>query len=339
MSTTSVIDSAKVEAFVGKVMADSSATFVTTLAALGDRLGLFKTLASGGPATSAEFASRAGIDERYAREWLGGMTTAGYLTHDPDTGRFALPAEHAPALAEEGGPFFFGGAYQMLLALAKIHDPLTDAFRHGGGVPQAAYDDALLGRDGAIHGRLVQQPPRARVDAGDARRAGEARAGRRTGRRRLRTWPSARAPRGGVSRESVRGLRRLRAQRRGRPNACRRGGVADRVHFEVRDAAQGATAPVRRHHDLRRGPRRARSARTAAIDSRRASTLTASTCASTPTVPRRSQENNGPMGSLFHGISILYCMTTSLANGGAGLGNARPARAPAARVRGGRRIS
>ena len=69
--------------------------------------------------------------------------TAGYLTHDPETGRFALPAEHAPALAEEGGPFFFGGAYQMLLALANLHDPLTDAFRRGGGVPQAAYDDGF----------------------------------------------------------------------------------------------------------------------------------------------------------------------------------------------------
>jgi hypothetical protein len=32
------------------------------------------------------------------------------------------------------------------------------------------------------------------------------------------------------------------------------------------------------------------------------------------------QENNGPIGALFHGISTLYCMTTSLAQGGAGLG-------------------
>ena len=34
----------------------------------------------------------------------------------------------------------------------------------------------------------------------------------------------------------------------------------------------------------------------------------------------RLEENTGPVGSLFHGISVLYCMTTSLANGGAGLG-------------------
>lgn len=140
MTTASTIDIAKVEAFSGKVLHDSSATFVTTLAAFGDRLGLFKCLAMIGPATSAELASRAGIDERYAREWLGGMTTAGYLTHVPGSGRFELPAEHAPALAEEGGPYFFGGAYEMLLALSAIYDPLTRAFQQGGGVPPSAYD-------------------------------------------------------------------------------------------------------------------------------------------------------------------------------------------------------
>ncbi|MCI0443081.1 class I SAM-dependent methyltransferase [bacterium] len=32
------------------------------------------------------------------------------------------------------------------------------------------------------------------------------------------------------------------------------------------------------------------------------------------------EENSGPLGALFHGFSIFYCMTTSLAQGGAGLG-------------------
>ena len=31
-------------------------------------------------------------------------------------------------------------------------------------------------------------------------------------------------------------------------------------------------------------------------------------------------ENVGPFGTLLYGISVLYCMTTSLAHGGAGLG-------------------
>src|SRR5262245_36899109 len=112
-TTAAMVDTERMEAFAGKVLNDSSAAFVTTLAALGDRLGLFKALASGEPSSSADLAARAGIDERYAREWLGGMASAGYVTHDPATNRFTLPAEHAPILADEGGPFFFGGAYEM----------------------------------------------------------------------------------------------------------------------------------------------------------------------------------------------------------------------------------
>jgi 2-polyprenyl-3-methyl-5-hydroxy-6-metoxy-1,4-benzoquinol methylase len=32
------------------------------------------------------------------------------------------------------------------------------------------------------------------------------------------------------------------------------------------------------------------------------------------------EENAGPLGAIFHGVSVLYCMTTSLSNGGMGLG-------------------
>jgi hypothetical protein len=89
MSVAASFDSAKQEAFVGQVLNHTSASMVTILAALGDRLGLFKTLAASGPATSAEVAARAGLVERYAREWLGGMASAGYVTYDAATKRFA----------------------------------------------------------------------------------------------------------------------------------------------------------------------------------------------------------------------------------------------------------
>src|SRR2546428_2022882 len=135
------IDSAKQEAFVGQVLANTSAAMATTLAALGDRLGLFKTLAAVGPATSVDIAAHAGIVERYAREWLGGMTSAGYVTYDAATRRFALPPEHAAALADEGGPMFFGGIYEMLLSASSVVDRIAEAFRAGGGVPQSAYDE------------------------------------------------------------------------------------------------------------------------------------------------------------------------------------------------------
>src|SRR5262245_57980431 len=83
------VDQEKVHEFVGKVLGDTSGLTTTILAALGDRLNLFKTLAGHGPATSAELATVASINERYAREWLGGMASAGYLKYDPATRRVA----------------------------------------------------------------------------------------------------------------------------------------------------------------------------------------------------------------------------------------------------------
>jgi hypothetical protein len=67
------------------------------------------------------------------------MAAAGYLEYEPSTRRFSLPPEHDAALAQESGPFFFGGVLQMLPSLVAILDQVTEAFRKGGGVPQSAY--------------------------------------------------------------------------------------------------------------------------------------------------------------------------------------------------------
>src|SRR5438874_3419300 len=143
MADTGVIDAARQEEFVGKVVEQISGTMTTLLAAIGDRLGLFKNLAEQGPATSAELASRTKLNERYLREWLGGMATAGYLDYDGSTKRFSLPAEHASVLAHENGPFFIGGIYQMLPAQAGVFHQGVSAFRNGGGVSQSQYNDMM----------------------------------------------------------------------------------------------------------------------------------------------------------------------------------------------------
>ena len=114
------MDQEKMEAFVGKVLGDTSATMTSLLAILGDRLGLFKDMAANGATTPAELASRTNTNERYAREWLGGMATAGYIDYDPASETFTMPEEHAPALAHEGGPVFFGGVYEMLPPLVGV---------------------------------------------------------------------------------------------------------------------------------------------------------------------------------------------------------------------------
>src|SRR5947209_8625979 len=120
MTTQLPLDKAKADAFLKKVLGDTSGMVVTVMASLGDRLGLFKALIDE-PATSAELATRTHINERYAREWLSAMASAGYLEYDPAGGRFSLPPEHIAVLAQEESPKFFGGMHQMLLGMVGQH--------------------------------------------------------------------------------------------------------------------------------------------------------------------------------------------------------------------------
>ena len=71
------------------------------------------------------------------------MACAGYLEYDSESRSFTLPPEHAPILAKEYGPFFFGGAHQMLIGMLGVLDQIEGAFRDGKGVPQSAYHDHM----------------------------------------------------------------------------------------------------------------------------------------------------------------------------------------------------
>jgi len=67
----------KLNEFLGKAVVDFGATLSAALIRIGDRLGLYKGLASGGPQTSAELAKRTGTSERYVREWLSAQAAGG----------------------------------------------------------------------------------------------------------------------------------------------------------------------------------------------------------------------------------------------------------------------
>src|SRR5207244_6917000 len=124
MTTQQSVDQTKTEAFLGKVLSDTSGLTTTIMASIGDRLGLFKQLAHA-PATSAQLATRAAINERYAREWLGAMASAGYVEYDPESRRFTLTAEHVPVLAQESGHIFYGGIHEMLAGIVGYFNQLS----------------------------------------------------------------------------------------------------------------------------------------------------------------------------------------------------------------------
>jgi hypothetical protein len=143
IATSPDVDTAVTQAFMGRVLGDTSASMVTAMAALGDRLGLFKVLATRGPATADEVATRTGTQPRYAREWLGGMAAAGYITYEPATGEFSLPAEHAAVLADEGGPYFVGAAFQLTMPKLQLFDRVAEVFISGGGITESEYAEGL----------------------------------------------------------------------------------------------------------------------------------------------------------------------------------------------------
>jgi 2-polyprenyl-3-methyl-5-hydroxy-6-metoxy-1,4-benzoquinol methylase len=139
MISALALDMKQVQSFAFKVIGDITAQQMGTLSAVADRLGLFKALADAGPATSAEFAARAGINERYAREWLSAMACHGYIAYDDTTQRFTMPDEHAYCLADPDSPFYLGSLLVMAQPYWRNLDRLTEAFKHGGGVPQECY--------------------------------------------------------------------------------------------------------------------------------------------------------------------------------------------------------
>src|SRR5262249_60944431 len=89
---------ADIEQFVHKALGDVGSALTASLVVIGDRLGLYRALAEGGPATPAELARRTQTSGRDVREWLSGQAAAGYVSYDPTARRFALPPAHAARL-------------------------------------------------------------------------------------------------------------------------------------------------------------------------------------------------------------------------------------------------
>jgi 2-polyprenyl-3-methyl-5-hydroxy-6-metoxy-1,4-benzoquinol methylase len=135
------VDMGIVQSFAMKVFGDITAQQMGALSTVGDRLGLFQTLATSGPVTSSQFAERAGLHERYAREWLAAMACHGYLTYDATRGAFELPREHAFVLSQADSPFYLGSVFPMSQASWNHIDQLAEAFKHGGGIPQSEFDE------------------------------------------------------------------------------------------------------------------------------------------------------------------------------------------------------
>lgn len=127
------VDEAKLQEFVAKAFGDIGAGMSAALVVIGDKLGLYKALA-GRPASPSELAERTGTAERYVREWLANQAAGGFVTFDPESGRYSLTEEQAVALAQEGSPAFLPGAFQVMCAVFDAVPRMIENFKRGSGL-------------------------------------------------------------------------------------------------------------------------------------------------------------------------------------------------------------
>lgn len=132
--------SAEEEAFAGKLIAMVNHGMAGLMIAIGHRTGLFSAMKGGGALSSDELATRAGLNERYVREWLGAMATAAIVSIDRGTGRYILPAAHGAFLGTDAAYGSMSSYFQYLSVLGAVETRIVDCFRNGGGLSYGDYD-------------------------------------------------------------------------------------------------------------------------------------------------------------------------------------------------------
>jgi 2-polyprenyl-3-methyl-5-hydroxy-6-metoxy-1,4-benzoquinol methylase len=131
----SELDSARAEAFAEQLLAALNHGSFCLMASIGHRTGLFDAMRGLPPSTSAEIAEKAGLNERYVREWLGAMVTERVVEVDPGSTRYVLPEEHAAFLTRAAGADNIAVFSQYIAVMGGVEDEIVECFRRGGGVP------------------------------------------------------------------------------------------------------------------------------------------------------------------------------------------------------------
>ena len=230
----------QIGAFADSLFGLALGTAELTVASLGHTLGLYAALRGESGLTSAELASRVGIDERYAREWLEHQAVAQVLTVAAPEGsaaerRYALPEAHAIALLDEEHPAYVGALADIPPIVARTLEQVTGAFRTGAGVPFAVYGlhdmQAGFTRPMFATSLVAEWLPaladvQARLGAGEALRVADFGCGEGwAGIYLAEAYPNVTVDGFDLDDASVAAARKHAADR----------GVADRVRFEVRD--------------------------------------------------------------------------------------------------------
>ena len=313
------LDWKKAKDFLFQVSGDIGAAMFGALNYMGDRLGIFKALAEAGAVTCEDLAAKTGLNERYMREWLSAMSAATYINYDPATKKYSMTPEHALVLAKEESPFFMGGFLEMILPNVSVTPKVMEAFKNGGGVKQSEYSpetweamersSANIYRHSFVRKWLPTLPD---VVAKLTEGGSYLDVGCGSGRAALsvaNAFPKAKVSGFDAFQGSV---------DRAIANA-KTAGVADRVTFKAQDCAKLPKAEFDFIttfdvvHDSVDPVGLMKSIREALKPGGTFLMVEVNTSS-------KLEDNINPMGRMMYSISTLYCMTVSLAHGGAGIG-------------------
>jgi SAM-dependent methyltransferase len=134
----------KLNALLGRAVADMGAAMHAPLIVIGDRLGLYRAMADGEPLTAAELAKRTETFARYVQEWLNANAAAGYLEFEAATGKYFMSPEQSFALAQDDSGVHLPGFYHMVASCMKDEEKLTEIFRTGKGFGWHEHEKGLF---------------------------------------------------------------------------------------------------------------------------------------------------------------------------------------------------
>ncbi|HEX7075718.1 MAG TPA: class I SAM-dependent methyltransferase [Hyphomicrobiaceae bacterium] len=132
-------DAARSEAFAERFLKALNESAMVLMTSLGHRTGLFDALDGAAPLTSEELARKAGLNERYVREWLAVMVMSHVVEYEPRSQRYRLPPEYAAFLTRASVPNNLAATAQYISGIGSVETQLAECMRKGGGLPYTAY--------------------------------------------------------------------------------------------------------------------------------------------------------------------------------------------------------
>jgi ubiquinone/menaquinone biosynthesis C-methylase UbiE len=125
--------------FAERIVGAVDSASLAILLSIGHQTRLLDRLAELPPSNSAQIADAAGLNERYVREWLGGMVAGEVIEFDPAASTYFLPRDYAAVLTRTAGPDNLARVAQFIPLLGEVEQKIIGCFRAGGGLPYSEY--------------------------------------------------------------------------------------------------------------------------------------------------------------------------------------------------------